>query len=616
MAFHMYNTARVSHPPSPQQEEWAGHLYEIRRAAVALVELTRSATATPLVLTDNNFRVRTGVNVLWSHPVDVQTICSARMNDYPFDVQECEIVVGSWSYSNRQMLLRPQPYFLEEEGVHSREFTVDNIIVTQREKKNKATYQTFDEVVYRVRLKRFAHFYVINFILPMISLTALTVATMWMTPGNAGVRVNASSLVLVCTISAIFITAPSRPAVHGDIWMDSFQSHCLALSFASLLQSVFVDYVTRVGGISVLSTPVPIDSLDALTRFAICCTSIFVIFHDASQVHSHHPLTLYTSFQSRSGMAEVIFVYAVFTGLLLSSAGSVVWFFFLPREWRRRATGGKEEDAPSPQTLQLPVGSRGDRRRSGKMERSTSGLSDWRVAESSEGVVMTEPMIVTCRGSPLLKDDALGALRVPPANAALGPLGCCEAGVDDGKLLVLQSADARPSGDARQLYEFAVSAAASRLTCGAGADRVVRVVDGVVMIVPHGVNAEHAPRLRVSDAGDAALPHGCVPAGKRVRAWPEARLGGDVCLLVPAQPGADALLRWAPAGSGPARWEELRNVTFWHGYAIVTVGRLGTFVPVASELQKLLCATPVEPAPWPAAEVVLEGVAGRGLELQ
>lgn len=582
----------------------------------------KPATATPLVLTDNNFRVRTGVNVLWSSPVDVQTICSAKMNDYPFDVQECDIVVGSWSYGNRQMLLRPQPYFLEEEGVHSREFTVDNIIVTPRQKLNKATRQTFDEVVYTVRLQRFAHFHVINFILPMISLTALTVATMWMTPGNAGVRVNASSLVLVCTISAIFITAPSRPAVHGDIWMDSFQSHCLALSFASTLQSVSVDYVTRVGGVSFLSTPLPIDSLDALSRFAICCTMIFVIFHDARQVNSHHPLTLYTSFQSRSGMAEVIFVYAVCFGLLVSSAGSVIWFFFLPREWRRKVTDGKEEDVPSPQTaqtLQLPVSSKGERRRGSRVERSTSGLSisDCPPLYDLEDVVMHEPMIVACRQSPLLTDDALGALPVQFAKAALGSLGCSGTGPDDEKLLVSQSADARPHGGARRLFEFAVSASASRLTCSAGADRVVRVVDGVVMIVPYGVNREHAPRLRVSDAGQPALPDSFVPAGRCVRAWPEEqRLEGDVCLLVPAQPGADALLRRSSAGPGPARWEELGNVTFWHGYAIVTVDRLGTFVPAASGLQKLLSATPAEPTSGPAAEVVLEGVKGRALELQ
>ena len=41
MAFHIYNTVRVL-PPPPNEEGWAGHLYEIRRAAFALVELTRT----------------------------------------------------------------------------------------------------------------------------------------------------------------------------------------------------------------------------------------------------------------------------------------------------------------------------------------------------------------------------------------------------------------------------------------------------------------------------------------------------------------------------------------------------------------------------------------------
>lgn len=316
---------------------------------------------TPLVLSDDSFREETGVNVLWSRPLDVKSNCEVDMSRYPFDEQHCYLVVGSWASSSRQMLLVPQPFFAEY-SVHSSEFRVQNITVEKREVYTKGSIQMFTEVVYHVTLLRYPHYYVVNFILPMIAITLLTVATMWMSPGNVGPRVNSATKLLLCVVSIIFITARQRPAIHGDIWLDRFQSHCLALAMSSVLESLFIDWM--------LKTPnrpkwlARVENIDWILRGVICYATTYTVFADAQEVRGTGSLRLYTSWDSPSSSLLITFIYIVFFGLLSSATWSLAWIF-MPRQFHHWLLGRLEEEellaveAPScaepPETLSDPV---------------------------------------------------------------------------------------------------------------------------------------------------------------------------------------------------------------------------------------------------------------------
>eukprot|EP00928_Gymnodinium_smaydae_P096867 TRINITY_DN8640_c0_g2_i1.p1 TRINITY_DN8640_c0_g2~~TRINITY_DN8640_c0_g2_i1.p1 ORF type:complete len:1079 (-),score=302.31 TRINITY_DN8640_c0_g2_i1:208-3444(-) len=303
----------------------------------------------PLVLADEAFMKSTGVNVLWSHPMDVVSNCDVDMSRYPFDEQRCYIVVGSWASSRRQMVLVPQPFF-EEATVHSSEFHVKSITFTKRDEYTSGTSQMFNEVLYSIVFRRYPHYYIINFILPMVAMTLLTVSTMWMSPGNVGPRVNSGTKLLLCVVSIIFITARRRPPVRGDIWMDRFQSHCLALSMSAVLESLFIDWLSKTA-LSVHWLP-RTDMIDSLLRAAIAATALVVVSSDAREVHSFQSeagmsegsigLGLVTSLRSDSTGLLVFFVILIFVGLILSSAGSVLWI--LSPRWLQRRILGQSKD--------------------------------------------------------------------------------------------------------------------------------------------------------------------------------------------------------------------------------------------------------------------------------
>mmetsp|Transcript_40852 Transcript_40852/g.89375 ORF Transcript_40852/g.89375 Transcript_40852/m.89375 type:complete len:820 (-) Transcript_40852:221-2680(-) len=357
-----------------------------------------AATGTPLVLADKEFMNETGVNILWSRPLDVKSNCEVDMSHYPFDVQTCYIIVGSWASSLRQMRLVPQPFFAEF-SVHTSEFHVKDITVSERSVKTKGTGQRFSEVVYCVVLKRYPHYYVINFILPMVAITLMTISTMWMSPGNVGPRVNSGTKLLLCVVSIIFVTARSRPRVHGDIWMDRFQSHCLALSMSSVLESLFVDYLSKASAHFPIATGRLHEIMDSLLRASICFVTAAVMYTDAQSVENFSEVgsvdgsgavTLYASFGSHSTRLLVAFVYTIFTGLIASSVLSLA-FIMAPSRWRRQLLRKTGEDA-GPMIAMASVGDvggcfGGDRQTSAESVTRYRPVSTDSREQPSDGVV-------------------------------------------------------------------------------------------------------------------------------------------------------------------------------------------------------------------------------------
>merc|ERR1712182_76507 len=88
---------------------------------------------------------------------------------------------------------------------------------------------------------RYGRFYLLNFVMPVAGIALLTVATMWMT--QYATRANSATRLVMCIVQIMNITAEWRPANQGDIWLDRFHSHCLAVAMASVLQSMVMDYL-------------------------------------------------------------------------------------------------------------------------------------------------------------------------------------------------------------------------------------------------------------------------------------------------------------------------------------------------------------------------------------
>ena len=56
--------------------------------------------------------------VAWMRPVEYETTCSLDVTRFPFDVQECDLVIGSWQYFEHEVSLNCAPidfsYYIED----------------------------------------------------------------------------------------------------------------------------------------------------------------------------------------------------------------------------------------------------------------------------------------------------------------------------------------------------------------------------------------------------------------------------------------------------------------------------------------------------------------------
>jgi len=289
----------------------------------------------PLVLADDNFQEQFGVNVLWSRRLDVTSRCDVDMSDFPFDMQRCSLIIGSWASSQRQMSLVPQDLgkiINPASSIETQEFNTRNITVTKTDIYTRNSAQTFEEIRYDISLQRYPHFYVINFILPLVAVTMLTVGSMWMR--NAAVRMNSATKMLLCVVNIGTVTVKWRPAGHGDIWLDTFQSHCLALSMSAVLQSLIMDYLLRLSP-QWKGYGYQTHLADIILRTSICLMAICVMVTDFCTVKKSDTRALFGTFHAHSQQLLVGFVYIVFLGLGISSLCSIFWLVVPQRIWNR-----------------------------------------------------------------------------------------------------------------------------------------------------------------------------------------------------------------------------------------------------------------------------------------
>lgn len=221
--------------------------------------------------------------------------------------------------------------------IHSSEFIVQDISVKKNNVYMRDAAETFDEIQYELRFKRLSHFYAVNFIMPMLAITMMTVATMWMSA--TGNRINAGTRMLLCVVQIMNITAGWRPAARTDIWLDRFQSHCLAFAMASIVQSMVMDYIL---GAKLLDYPIfsffmfrP-NAVETTMRTAICLSAVIILGTDLFELKQSDSIGhLYESFHGHSSKLLASLVYIQFVLLGVSSVVSAAWIVLPTHLWHR-----------------------------------------------------------------------------------------------------------------------------------------------------------------------------------------------------------------------------------------------------------------------------------------
>ncbi|ELK27606.1 Neuronal acetylcholine receptor subunit alpha-5 [Myotis davidii] len=139
--------------------------------------------------------VRFDGTVTWTPPANYKSSCTIDVTFFPFDLQNCSMKFGSWTYDGSQVDL-----LLEDREVDKRDF-FDNgeweiVSATGRRGNRTDGRRWYPHVTYSFVIKRLPLFYTLFLIVPCIGLSLLTALVFYL-PSHEGEKICLCTSVLV-----------------------------------------------------------------------------------------------------------------------------------------------------------------------------------------------------------------------------------------------------------------------------------------------------------------------------------------------------------------------------------------------------------------------------------
>ncbi|ESP01931.1 hypothetical protein LOTGIDRAFT_138887, partial [Lottia gigantea] len=157
------------------------------------------------------FRITSQGGIVWEPPGIYEVHCVADISYYPFDEQECHIVVSSWGYN----LLEVNVTYTGS-GINLDEFKTNGEwdlteIKTLREDNVDSKGDQYGRVKFFFKLKRKSEYYWLNVLLPVIINSVLT-ALVFALPAESGEKMGYSLTVLLSFAVLLTLIADKIPS--------------------------------------------------------------------------------------------------------------------------------------------------------------------------------------------------------------------------------------------------------------------------------------------------------------------------------------------------------------------------------------------------------------------
>ncbi|VDL61889.1 unnamed protein product [Hymenolepis diminuta] len=149
--------------------------------------------------------------IRWTPPAIFKSSCPINVQYFPYDIQECFMKFGSWTYNGHQVSLKhiTQKRIPEHEGnVHidhaidlkdfypSVEFELLEVSAIRRAEYYTCCADPFIDVTFKLALRRKTLFYTINLIIPCVGIAFLTILVFYL-PSQSGGKIALSINVLL-----------------------------------------------------------------------------------------------------------------------------------------------------------------------------------------------------------------------------------------------------------------------------------------------------------------------------------------------------------------------------------------------------------------------------------
>ncbi|XP_062261891.1 neuronal acetylcholine receptor subunit alpha-10-like [Platichthys flesus] len=196
---------------------------------------------------ETNVVLRHDGQVMWDQPAITKSSCSVDVAFFPFDLQECHLTFGSWTYNGNQMDLSNA---LDSADLSDFVSNVEWEVLGMPAKKNVILYgccsDPYPDITFTLHLKRRASFYIFNLLIPCMMISFLAPLGFYL-PADSGEKVSLGVTVLLALTVFQLLVAESMPPSESVPLIGKYYIATMTMVTASTALTIFIMNIHHCG---------------------------------------------------------------------------------------------------------------------------------------------------------------------------------------------------------------------------------------------------------------------------------------------------------------------------------------------------------------------------------
>uniref|UniRef100_X2B6Z0 Neurotransmitter-gated ion-channel ligand-binding domain-containing protein n=1 Tax=Capitella teleta TaxID=283909 RepID=X2B6Z0_CAPTE len=160
----------------------------------------------------SNAMVHDDGTVFWSPPARLRSSCKIDITLFPFDIQECTLKFGSWTYDQAQVdIVQKSDSITSPHYITNGEWALLNTNMKRNEVIYPISPAVYPDITITILINRRILYYILNIILPCVWLNILSLLAFCLPP-DAGEKITLGITVLLSYSVFMLLVADSMPA--------------------------------------------------------------------------------------------------------------------------------------------------------------------------------------------------------------------------------------------------------------------------------------------------------------------------------------------------------------------------------------------------------------------
>lgn len=182
----------------------------------------------------------------WSNPVTFKSLCRINVTDFPFDIQTCELKLGSWMYNEKTLNINPMKNykFPSEHFLKNGEWNIYSVKMKRHNRKYQCCDDRYVDVTITIEMGRESMDYVINLILPCCLISSM-IFLGFVLPPESGERIGLSITVLLAMTVFQQLTSEIMPSYDFPILGQYYFAIILEIGASVVVTTTILNFYHR-----------------------------------------------------------------------------------------------------------------------------------------------------------------------------------------------------------------------------------------------------------------------------------------------------------------------------------------------------------------------------------